>query len=394
MSKNEKATSVPAVVQYRAQAPVGKIATMKQLLEANASNLAQVLPRHVTPERLVKTMLVAANRNPKILACTQASVIETINRAGELGLDLSGTLGEAYPVPFKNRLTLIIGYRGLAKLARQSGTVKRIEAEPVYERDVFRYSKGSNPVLEYVPHLKGERGKLVGFYALAEFPDGFWQADYMSVEEVEHTRQKAQSSDSPAWTDPQSYIEMGRKTVFRRLAKYLPLEGEKWEQALQVDNEDTEERAAQDDVITADYSMVDQLLTDEPPATTPQKPKEQPKERAKKKQEPKPKEEEQSQIAQDMEKIMPDEPRAEGDLLDEPAAEAGPPPPSEEDLDRLKAEMAELRAKGWLPGDWRTTFAGRWHVTSYDDVHMGNYDQIMSWIGQMRQRGEAKEAKR
>jgi recombination protein RecT len=72
-----------------------------------------MLPKHITPERLFKTLLVAANRNPDILKCTQASVLETINRAAELGLDLSGTLGEAYPVPFNNKVKTRDGPRGV-----------------------------------------------------------------------------------------------------------------------------------------------------------------------------------------------------------------------------------------------------------------------------------------
>lgn len=240
-------------VKFEALAPVASPANLKSLLERSSAVLHAVLPRHVTPERLWRTLLVAANRNPDILKCTQASVIECITRAGELGLDLSGTMGEAYAVPFNNKVTrtlangakedvwvmqlqMIPGYRGLAKLARQSGEVARIEAEEVRKNDRFVYRKGSDFRVEFEPCLTGDRGEVVGFYAYARLADGSEQADYMTVADVEKVRQKAKSKNSPAWQD--WFSEMGRKTVFRRLSKWLPLSSEKFQTAIQQDNLD------------------------------------------------------------------------------------------------------------------------------------------------------------
>jgi hypothetical protein len=43
-------------------APIGTAGGLKALLESQRNGIAQALPRHVTPERLIKTLLVAANR--------------------------------------------------------------------------------------------------------------------------------------------------------------------------------------------------------------------------------------------------------------------------------------------------------------------------------------------
>lgn len=238
-----------ALVRYNPDAPIGSPSNLKALLDKNAASLQALLPKHVTPDRIIKTMLVAVNRNPGLLTCTQASVFETIQRAAELGLDLSGTLGEAYPAPFRNRVkapggnwvdqeqaTLIIGYRGLAKLARQSGEVECIEAEPVYESDHFIFQKGSEFKVEYRPCLRGDRGNLFGFYSYVRFKDGGQQAEFMSVEQIESVKAKSRSSGKGPWVD--HYDEMGRKTVFRRLAKWLPLSSEKFVAALTIDNDD------------------------------------------------------------------------------------------------------------------------------------------------------------
>jgi len=236
--------SEAAVVKYEPSAPAKSAGNLKALLEANSAALTELLPKHVTPARLIKTMLVAANRNPQLLLCTQASIFETITRAAELGLDLSGTLGEAYPVPFKKKngdrfemqAQLIPGYRGLAKLARQSGDVARLEAEAVYANDHFTYRKGSDFKVEFRPALTGDRGILIGFYAYCKFKDGSEQADYMTKAEVDKVRAISKSGEHGPWKD--FYEEMGKKTVFRRLSKWLPLSSEKFAQALEIDAAD------------------------------------------------------------------------------------------------------------------------------------------------------------
>lgn len=253
-SNGGESTALVEKVKYQPMEPIGNLSTLKSLLERNMQSIGALLPKHVTPERITKLMLVAANRNPDLLKCTQSSVLETIQRASELGLDISGTLGEAYPVPFNNRVritlpngekqerwvdqcTLIPGYRGLAKLARQSGEIQHIEAEAVYENDLFEFEKGSAPKMRFVPLLTGgERGKIVGYYALAGFKSGGFQAEFMTPAQVEKVRQNAKSKDSPAWKN--HFDEMAKKTVFRRLAKWLPLSSEKFHQAVELDNLD------------------------------------------------------------------------------------------------------------------------------------------------------------
>jgi recombination protein RecT len=238
-------------------APIGTAGGLKALLESQRNGIAQALPRHVTPERLIKTFLVAANRIPDLLQCTQASILETINRAAELGLDLSGTLGEAYPVPFNNKMKrpdgsefwakqcqLIIGYRGLAKLARQSGEIKRIDADVVCENDEFTFRKGSDARCEFVPNLKGDRGKPVGAYAYVQFKDGGEQFDFMPFGDIEKVRARSKSGSDKqgnaigAWKS--DWPEMAKKTIFRRVAKWLPLSTEKFVRALEQDDADYE----------------------------------------------------------------------------------------------------------------------------------------------------------
>jgi len=249
--QDAKQTAVARMVKYQPLAPVGDAGTLKALLEQMKGSISQALPKHVTPDRIIKTMLVAANRTPDLLSCTQASIIETISRAAELGLDLSGTLGEAYPVPFNNRVgdnwikqcQLIIGYRGLAKLARQSGDVSYIEAEVVCENDQFDFEKGMNAKCSWKPPLKGERGEPIGAYSLVKLKDGGVQFDFMTTDDIDKIRRRSKSGSDRngnaigAWKS--DWSAMAKKTVFRRLAKWLPLSAEKSELLMQAMEQDS-----------------------------------------------------------------------------------------------------------------------------------------------------------
>ncbi len=207
-----------------------KQATLKDLLTRAAPALAQVAPKHLTADRLVKIALSATSRNPDLLACSPASVLRAVMQGAEMGLEVGGMLGEAYLVPFKNKhtkaieATFIPGYRGLLKLARNSGLLKTVEAHVVYEQDVFELEFGLTPRLVHKPCMKGERGAVVCAYAIAHFKDGGHQMDVMTVAELDAIKKRSQASDSGPWVTDEP--EMQKKTVVRRLSKYLPLSPE------------------------------------------------------------------------------------------------------------------------------------------------------------------------
>ena len=193
-----------------------------EFIQGRKRDIEAVLPKHLTPDRMLRLALVAANQNPKILDCTPASVMQCLVTASSLGLEIGGSLGEAYLVPYKNTCTLIVGYRGYVSLARRSGEISTISAHCVYENDEFVYSLGLNPKLEHSPHRGANRGGLVAVYSVARFrEEGVYQFDVMWRHEVDATRKRSMSANNGPWVT--DFDEMARKTVVRRLAKYLPL---------------------------------------------------------------------------------------------------------------------------------------------------------------------------
>ena len=69
-----------------------------------------------------------------------------------------------------------------------------------------------------------DRGNVVAVYAEVEFKNGTAKAEVMTREEVEKIRADSKAGKNGPWVN--HWNEMAKKTVFRRLAKWLPLSPE------------------------------------------------------------------------------------------------------------------------------------------------------------------------
>ena len=118
------------------------------------NSLAADLPKHLKGDRFVRVALAAMTAQPKLFDCTPESVLLSLMQCASMGLEPSGgVLGQAYLIPFKNICQVIPGYRGLVKLARNSGEVADVWAEVVYAKDRFDYELGLEPKLVHkLPH--------------------------------------------------------------------------------------------------------------------------------------------------------------------------------------------------------------------------------------------------
>jgi len=232
-----------------ATTPASRMTSLKTLLEGQRASIQAVLPRHLSAERILKVALVAASRNPLLLECDAMSILRSVMSSSQLGLEPDGPLGSAYLVPFKNKngrmeAQLIVGYRGMIDLARRSGQIVSIEAHVVREKDKFECSFGLEPRLVHVPDWSDDPGKQIAVYAVAKLKDGGVQAEVMTKHEVDAIRKRSRAGNFGPWVT--DYEEMSRKTVVKRLAKYLPISVE-LSQALEVDNAtDTGELAVMD----------------------------------------------------------------------------------------------------------------------------------------------------
>ena len=192
---------------------------------ARKAQWASILPRHVSPERFARSIILAAARSPALLNADKPSLFLAAQQAAQLGLDCSGTLGSAYLIPYSGKVTLVIGYRGLIDLARRSKEIVSIQAQVVHEKDTFNVTLGTEPTIVHVPNFAEEdRGSVIAAYAVAELVGGGRQFEVMTRAQLDGIKRRSKASGSGPWvTDTE---EMQRKTVLRRLAKWLPLSPE------------------------------------------------------------------------------------------------------------------------------------------------------------------------
>ena len=209
---------------------------IRDLIQSNKfkSAVAQSLPSHLKPDRFVRVALTALTRTPKLAACDQASFFQCLITLSQLGLEPDGR--NAHLIPFGTQCQLIVDYKGLVDLAMRSGKLSYIHADKICEKDIFEYDRGE--IKEHKINFKAPRGNAYAYYALCRFKDGAEKCEVMTLDEIKAIRERSRAKDSGPWkTD---FDEMAKKTVFRRLSKWLQLSPE-YRDALDVDADAVEE---------------------------------------------------------------------------------------------------------------------------------------------------------
>ncbi len=251
------------------------LGSVKKFFEDNQAAMKAVLPKHVNADRMLKIVLGAIRQTPKLQDCTIESLFGAAVLCSQFGLEPNTPLGECYLIPFynsrqeKTEVQFIAGYKGLISLARRSGQIISISARTVYENDTFDIQYGTIDEIKHVPTM-GERGGIIGYYAVAKLKDGGVQFEFMSNREVgeirdasqgaykdewvnkKKTGKKVKQESSPWWKHEE---QMGKKTVIRRLCNYLPMSME-MASAIQVDSVGEVGSQGLDAVLNGEYSVV------------------------------------------------------------------------------------------------------------------------------------------
>lgn len=197
-----------------------KLMTIRTLLDKSKQQIALALPRHLSADRMLRITMTSVQRTPELLACDPMSLIGAVIQSAQLGLEPDGVLGMAYLIPFKDKVQLIPGYKGLIDLARRSGQLSTIFARVVYERDQFDYAYGLTERLEHIPTNDPDPGEVTYVYAVARMKDGSQQFEVMNRREIEAIKARSKSGNNGPWVT--DFPEMAKKTVLRRLCKMLP----------------------------------------------------------------------------------------------------------------------------------------------------------------------------
>lgn len=240
------------------QQPGGR-SSVKELLSSKQfhDQVAMALPRHMKPERFIRVALNATLRQPELIQCQRESLFLALLQLSAYGIEADGrrahlipfwdykTCTCGHPIDFhkqgkcqqrnctcnvaqKRRLVqLIIDYKGLAELVRRSGDVSYIHSDMVLEGDDWDFQFGSEAFLRHKPNLEMgtyKERKIKAFYSFVKLKDGTEDFIVMSKADVDAIRERSKSKDSGPWVS--DYPEMGKKTVFKRHSKWLPLSPE------------------------------------------------------------------------------------------------------------------------------------------------------------------------
>ena len=213
-----------------------QVRTIRGMIESDSfkEQVARALPKHMTPDRFIRVAATAIMRVPKLAECDQASFAKAMLDLSSLGLEPDGR--RAHLIPFMNNkrgcyeVQMIVDYKGLVELVMRSDDIAKIHADIVCDNDVFEYDMGR--ITAHKINYKKPRGAVMCAYAMAEFKNGAIKTEVMSIEEIESVRKRSKAGHSGPWVT--DWNEMAKKTVFRRLSKWLPMSSE-YHDALSAD---------------------------------------------------------------------------------------------------------------------------------------------------------------
>ena len=204
--------------------------TLRNLITTMQPQFQLALPKHLTAERFARVAITALTRTPKLQECSPESFIKCLLDLSALGIEPDGR--RAHLIPYGKECTLILDYKGIAELVMRSGVVASIHADKVCAMDQFEVDRGK--IVCHRIDYKNARGPAYAYYVLIAFKDGSEKSEVMTMDEVLSIKKRSKSGSSGPWVT--DFDEMGKKTVFRRASKWLPLSPE-IRDALEMDND-------------------------------------------------------------------------------------------------------------------------------------------------------------
>jgi recombination protein RecT len=218
-----------------ANAGISPYRKVEAYIKKMESQIEAALPKQVDVDRFSRIALTTIKMNPKLLDASIESLLGAVMQSAQLGLE-PNLLGSCYMIPYTNHKTgettvsFQIGYKGLIDLVYRSGNVAYIRANVACENDHFKYRYGLMEELDHIPASEN-RGKPTFIYAYAKLKDGNHYFDVMSIAEIEQIRNRHSQAFNTSvryknekesiWV--KHFEEMAKKTVIKRMIKYLPI---------------------------------------------------------------------------------------------------------------------------------------------------------------------------
>lgn len=193
-------------------------------------------------QALMKTdfAMQTANKNPNSVRLALINVAST-------GLTLNPANGYAYLVPRDGAIVLEISYKGLIKIATDTGSITWARADVVYEKDSFEYFGPAQIPTHRADPFSKDRGEIVGVYCIAKTNEGDVLTEVMDRDELEKIRSKSSAygrkdrngNANPSGPWVEWFVQMCKKAVIKRGSKTWPYteQSDRIAQAIEIANE-------------------------------------------------------------------------------------------------------------------------------------------------------------
>lgn len=210
--------------------------TLRDGVQRMAPEFSKALPGHVPVERFVRTIQTAIQMNPELAeacktpggmqsllaACTKAATDGLVLDGREAALVTFNVKVSKNPDKWEKRVQYVPMVAGLMKKVRNSGELVSLTAHVVHAKDQFAYVLGDDERIEHLPAMVEDRGLPVAVYAIARLKDGSVQREVMDKNAVARIAAQSKNADQYDPAKGRNYGEWWRKTVIRRISKYLP----------------------------------------------------------------------------------------------------------------------------------------------------------------------------
>lgn len=270
----DRKTMQVAIAEKEKKLPLKEITKLSSVFsnEDFIKRLEQAVPKQLTPNRMLRSLVGSVQRSPDLLKCGILDVVGKMLVCASAGLETDTPLGHAHLIPFKkrtkNRTTgkweegyicqVIFGYHGLLDLSYRTGMLATVNARCVWKTEedarAFSFEFGTQRHLRHRPmggnHDLTPEAQAAGkadwpayAYAHATMKDGYgdpfevmnW-ADVMAIRDKAQAYQAAlraledgRKASTPyipnTWTEApwvRHVRAMAAKTAFRQLSNWLP----------------------------------------------------------------------------------------------------------------------------------------------------------------------------
>lgn len=183
-------------------------------------SVEKALPKDFNQERFVQNCIAVMNENPNLAKINPAHTIQGLLKGAYLGLDFLNR--ECYLIPYGTTVQFQTDYKGEVKFTKKYSIrkIKDIYAKVVREGDEFTEEIiDGKPSIDFKPK-PFNNGEIIGAFAIVLYADGGMAYETMSKEDINSVRNNySKAGNSKAWRE--SYGEMSKKTVLRRLCKHI-----------------------------------------------------------------------------------------------------------------------------------------------------------------------------